>query len=165
MPGSVTAYTISPWNNTQACRPRKGERNSLTDGASCPISKTTSTPEQHNKGKRDPTTPDTNEDNPSCRQRQKKPCRGVKVDTAAEEKKIWVRSTLGMHPSTLRTFSPRTCLKGFAQISLAREKSVTMLIVTLLTPGRLLSSNASQSLQSPITSAKKMWVGSTNIFS
>jgi hypothetical protein len=87
MPGSVTAYTVSPWNNTQACRPRKDESNSLADGASCPISITTSTPEQCNRGKRDPTTPDMNEDNPSGRQRQKKPRRGVKVDTAAKEKK------------------------------------------------------------------------------
>jgi hypothetical protein len=86
MPGSVTAYTISPWNNTQACRLRKDERNSLTDGASCSISNTTSTPKQRNGSKRDPTTPDTNYDNPSGRQRQKQPCRGVKVDTAAKEK-------------------------------------------------------------------------------
>jgi hypothetical protein len=28
MPGSVTAYTINPWNNTQASGPRKDERNS-----------------------------------------------------------------------------------------------------------------------------------------
>jgi hypothetical protein len=44
-------------------------------------------PEQHNRGKRDPTTPDTKEENPSGRQRQKKPRRGVKVDTATKEKK------------------------------------------------------------------------------
>jgi hypothetical protein len=87
MPGSVTAYTVSPWNNTQACGPRKDERNSLVDGASCPISNTISTPEQCNGGKRDPTTLDTNEDNPSGHQRQKKPCPGVKADTAAKEKK------------------------------------------------------------------------------
>jgi hypothetical protein len=46
MPGSVTAYTVSPWNNTQACGPRKDERNSPTDGASHPISNTTSTPDR-----------------------------------------------------------------------------------------------------------------------
>jgi hypothetical protein len=44
-------------------------------------------PEQRNGGKRDPTTPDTNKENPSGHQRQKKPCRGVKVDTAAKKKK------------------------------------------------------------------------------
>jgi hypothetical protein len=87
MPGSVTAYTINPWNNTQASKPRKDERNSPTDGASCPTSNTTFMPEQRNGGKRNPTTPNTNEDNPSGRQRQKKPRRGVKVDTAAKEKK------------------------------------------------------------------------------
>jgi hypothetical protein len=87
IPGSVTAYNVSPWNNTQASRPRNDERNFPTDGASRPISNTTSTLEQRNGGKRDLTTPDTNEDNPSGRQTQKKPCRGVKVDTAAKEKK------------------------------------------------------------------------------
>jgi hypothetical protein len=86
-PGSVTAYTVNPWNNTQANRPRKDEKGSLMDCASCPTSNTTSTPEQRNGGKRNPSTPDTNEDNPSGRQRQKEPCHGVKVDTAAKEKK------------------------------------------------------------------------------
>ncbi len=33
MPGSVAAYTINPWNNTQASGPRKDEKNSLADGA------------------------------------------------------------------------------------------------------------------------------------
>ncbi len=87
MPGSVTAYTLSTWNNTQACRPRKDERNSISDGASCPISNTTSTPKQRSRGKPDPTTPDTNEENSSSRQKQKKPRCKVKVGTAAKEKK------------------------------------------------------------------------------
>jgi hypothetical protein len=87
MPGSITAYTINPWNNTQASRPRKDERNSSTDGASCPTSNTTLMPEQHNGGKRNPKTPNTNKDNPSGRQRQKKPHCRVKGDTAAKEKK------------------------------------------------------------------------------
>jgi hypothetical protein len=34
-----------------------------------------------------PQHPNTNKENPSGHQRQKKPCRGVKVDTAAKEKK------------------------------------------------------------------------------
>jgi hypothetical protein len=76
MPGSVTAHSVSPWNNAQASGPRKDERNSPVDSACHPISNTTSTPKQHNGGKRDPTTPDTNEDNLSGRQRQKKPRRG-----------------------------------------------------------------------------------------
>ncbi len=87
MPGSVTTYTVSPCNNTQVCRPRKDERNFLADGESCSNSNTTSTPEQRNGGKHNPTTPDMNEDNTSGRQKQKKPCHGVKVDTAAKEKK------------------------------------------------------------------------------
>jgi hypothetical protein len=37
MPGSVTAYIANPWNNTQASGPRKDERNSPKDGASCLI--------------------------------------------------------------------------------------------------------------------------------
>jgi hypothetical protein len=44
-------------------------------------------PEQRNGGKHSPTPPNTNEDNPSGHQRQKKPCCGVKIDTAAKEKK------------------------------------------------------------------------------
>jgi hypothetical protein len=87
MPGSVAAYTIHPWNNTQASGPRKDEKNSLAVGASRPTSNTTFTPKQRNGGKRDPTTPNTNKDNPSGHQRQKKPHLGVKVDTAAKEKK------------------------------------------------------------------------------
>jgi hypothetical protein len=71
MPGSVTAYTVNPLKNTQASGPRKDEKKSLVDGASRPISNTTSTPQQRNGGKRNPTTPDTNEDNPSGRQRKK----------------------------------------------------------------------------------------------
>ncbi len=47
----------------------------------------THTPKQRNRGKRNPKTPNTNKDNPSGRQRQKKPCHGVKVDTATKEKK------------------------------------------------------------------------------
>ncbi len=49
--------------------------------------KHTHTPKQHNGGKRDSTTPNTNKDNPSGHQRQEKPCHGVKVDTASKEKK------------------------------------------------------------------------------
>jgi hypothetical protein len=55
IPGSVTAYTVSLWNNTQASGQRKDERTSHVDGASRPIFNTTSTPEQRNGGKLDPT--------------------------------------------------------------------------------------------------------------
>jgi hypothetical protein len=121
MPGSVTAYTINPWNNTQASGPRKDEKNSLADGASGPTSNTTFMPEQRNGGKRDPTTPDTNKDNPSSRQRQKKPCHGVKVDTAAKEKK-WVCFTFVTHPSTLRTFSQDMPKKLCANFTCKRKE-------------------------------------------
>ncbi len=83
----VATYTVNPWNNTQASGPRKDEKNSLADGTSCPTSNTTFTTKQHNRGKRNPTTLDTNKDIPSGHQRQKKPLCGVKVDTAAKEKK------------------------------------------------------------------------------
>ncbi len=148
MPGSVVAYNVNPWNNTQASGLRKDDKNSLADGASHPTSNAFFKPEQRNRGKRDPTTPDTNEENSSGSQRQKKPCHGVKVDTAAKEKKdlgILVCFTSITRPSTQRTFSQRICLKSFALISLVREKSVPTLIVTSLTPGRLWSSNARRS--------------------
>jgi hypothetical protein len=87
MPGSVAAHTVHPWNNTQASGPRKDEKYSLADGASRPTSNTTFVPEQRNRGKCNPTTPDSNKANPSVHQRQKKPCCGVKVDTAAKREK------------------------------------------------------------------------------
>jgi hypothetical protein len=87
MPGSVAAYNVNPWNNTLFSRLRKDDKIFLLDGASRPTSNATFTPEQRNGGKRNPTTPDSNKENPSGHQRQKEPCRGVKVDTAAKEKK------------------------------------------------------------------------------
>jgi hypothetical protein len=101
MPGSVSAFKVNPWNNTQASRLRKDDKNSLADGASRPTPNATFMPEQHNRGKRNPTTPDTNEENPSGHQRQKKPPRGVKVDTAAKEK-----TDLGMFHLRNPTINP-----------------------------------------------------------
>ncbi len=65
MPGSVSAYNDNPWNNIQTSRLRKENKNSLVDCASRPTPSATFTPEQRNGGKRDPTTPNTNEENPS----------------------------------------------------------------------------------------------------
>ncbi len=65
MPGSVAAYNVNPCNNTQTSRLRKDDKNSLTDGASHSTSTATFMPKQHNGGKRNPTTPNTNEENPS----------------------------------------------------------------------------------------------------
>jgi hypothetical protein len=86
MPSSVSTYNVNPWNNIQASGLRKEDKNSLVDCASCPTPNATFTPKQHNGGKPDPTTPDTNKENPSVHQRQKKPHRGVKVDTTSKEK-------------------------------------------------------------------------------
>jgi hypothetical protein len=72
-PGSVSAYNVNPWNNTQASRLRKDDKNSLADGASRPTPNATFTPEQRNRGKCNPTTPNTNKENPSSRQRKKAP--------------------------------------------------------------------------------------------
>jgi hypothetical protein len=55
MPGSVSAYNVNPWNNTQASRLRKDDKNSLVDGASRPTPNATFTPKQRNGGKRDST--------------------------------------------------------------------------------------------------------------
>jgi hypothetical protein len=122
MPGSVTAYTISPWINTQVCRPRKDERNSLAGGAPCSNSNTDSTLKQYNRGKRDPATPDTNEDNSSGCQKQKKHCCGAKVNTAVKEKKglgmFYLRNASvnpsdifpkDMHEKVCPNFTPITC--------------------------------------------------------
>ncbi len=63
MPGSVSAYNVNPFKNTQASRLRKDDKNSLVDGASCPTPNATFMPKQHSGGKRDPTTPDMNKEN------------------------------------------------------------------------------------------------------
>jgi hypothetical protein len=62
MPGSIATYNINPWNNTQVSRLKKDDKNSLADGASHPTSNATFTPKQRNRGKRNPTTPNTNEE-------------------------------------------------------------------------------------------------------
>jgi hypothetical protein len=106
MPGSIAAYNVNPGNNTQASRLWKDDKNPLVDGASHPTSNATFMLEQRNGGKRDPTTPETNKENPSSHQRQKKPCRGVKVDTAAKEKKDLGMFHLRNPSSTQETFFP-----------------------------------------------------------
>jgi hypothetical protein len=141
MPGSVSTYNVNPCNNTQASPLRKDDKNSRVDGASRPTPNATFTPEQRNGGKRDPTTPNTNKENPSGHQRQTKPRRGIKVDTAAKERRNWVCFTSITRPSTQRTSSQRICPKSFVQTSPARERSVPTPIAILLTPGRLWSSN------------------------
>ncbi len=92
MPGSVSAYNVNPWNNTHASGLRKDDKNFLMDGVSRPTPKATFTLEQHNRGKRNPTTPNTNKENPSGCQRQKKPRCGVKVVTAANLGRFYLRN-------------------------------------------------------------------------
>jgi hypothetical protein len=145
MPGSVAAYNVNPWNNTQTCGLRKDDKNSLGDGASCPTSNATFMPKQGNGGKHNPTTPDTIKENISGCQRQMKPCRGVKVDTAAKEKKdlgMFYLCNPSINPANI---FPKDMPKKLCTNLLAREKSVLTLIVTLLTLGRLWSSNVRQS--------------------
>ncbi len=76
----VASFNISPWNNTQICsRPLGGKLGSDTKPS----------PEQRWGDERDSTTPPeaANDVNSSNCQKQKKPKRGVKVDTAAKERK------------------------------------------------------------------------------
>jgi hypothetical protein len=75
----VSAFNISPWNNTQfSGRPLGG---ALASNAK-------PSPEQPCGDKCDPATPDTaNNTNSSSRQKQTKPKRGVKVNTATKERK------------------------------------------------------------------------------
>jgi hypothetical protein len=116
MPGSVFAYNVNPWNNIQASRIRKEDKNSLVDCASRPTPNATFTPEQRNGGKHDPTTPDTNKENLSGHQRQKKPRRGVKVDTATKEKK-----DLGMFYLHNPSINPADIFpKGYARKALCQ---------------------------------------------
>jgi hypothetical protein len=62
-------------------------KNPLVHGASRPTSNATFMPKQRNGSKHNPTTPETNEEDPSDHQRQKKPHCGVKVDTVTKETK------------------------------------------------------------------------------
>jgi hypothetical protein len=141
MPGSVAAYNVNPWNNTQASGLRKVDKNSLMDGASCPTSNATFTPKQCNGGKRDPTTPDTNKENPSGRQRQKEPRCGIKVDTAAKEKKDLGMFYLCNPPINPADIFPKDMPEKLCANFTCKGKECTNTIATLLTPGRLRSSN------------------------
>jgi hypothetical protein len=88
MPGVVAAYTLSPWNSTQACGPKKDDENtSFMDKASRSSLNVNFNSEQHCGDKRDPATPDVNYEKATTRKKQKKPRHTVKVDTASKEKK------------------------------------------------------------------------------
>jgi hypothetical protein len=155
----VASYNISPWNNTQIWgRPLGGKSGSETKPS----------PEQRRGDKRDPTTPPdaANDANSSNRQKQKKPKRGVKVNTAAKERgRIWVCFISRIHPSTHPMFFQRSCLRRSVQISPARVKSAAMLHATSSIPGSHPSSKAKLSSRSPTISTKLTSVGLMNTIS
>jgi hypothetical protein len=63
MPGIVAAYTVSPWNNTQARGTKKDDKNSsLADGASCSKSNHNFNIKKHRGDKRIPATPDESDE-------------------------------------------------------------------------------------------------------
>ena len=79
MPSSVAAYTTSAWNNTQSCPPT-GRASTIA----------TTPPYAHRSGdKRDPSTPDTSDDNkPSVRQQAKKAKKSsTKADGPTKDRK------------------------------------------------------------------------------
>ncbi len=145
MPGSVSAYNVNPWNNIQVSGLRKDDKNSLVDCASHPIPNATFTPEQRNGGKRDPTTPDTNKENPSGRQRQKKPRRGVRVDTAAKEKKdlgMFYLHNLSINPVDI---FPKDMPKNLCSNFTCKQRECTNTNCDFAHLRKALSSNARQS--------------------
>jgi hypothetical protein len=82
--------------------------------------------EQHRGDKRNPATPDGNNEKATMHQKQKKTCCAVKVDTASKEKMdlgMFYLCNNSINPSDV---FPRTCLTRFVQISPARVKSATM---------------------------------------
>jgi hypothetical protein len=160
----VAAHTVSPWNSTQACKPKKGNKStSLIDGASCSNSKVDFNSKHRHGDKHDPATPSGNDEQTSTHQKQRKAHCSVKVDTAAKEKTelgmFYLRNTL----ITLKMSSQKTCLTRFVPILLARIRIATMSIATLPIPGGPQSSNVRLSWQSPIILPKEILVGSTSI--
>jgi hypothetical protein len=148
----VASYNISPWNNTQIYgQPLGGKSRSDTKPS----------PEQRQGDKRDPTTPPdaANDANSSNRQKQKKPKRGMKVDTATKERKdlgMFYLKNPSINPSDV---FPRSYLRRSVQISPARVKSAAMLHATLSIPGSHPSSNAKLSSRLLIISTKLTLVG------
>jgi hypothetical protein len=115
MPGVVAAYTLSPWNSTQACGPKKDNKNTLfMVGASRSNLKVNFNSEQGRRDKCNPATPDSNDEKATTRQKQKKPCCAVKVDTASKEKTALGMSYLhnnSINPSDvfLKDMSDKIC--------------------------------------------------------
>jgi hypothetical protein len=73
MPWVVAAYTLSSWNSTQACGTKKDKKNtSFMDSASCSNSNANFNSKQRCGYKRNPATPDYNNEKVSTHQKQKK---------------------------------------------------------------------------------------------
>jgi hypothetical protein len=84
MPSSVSAYTLSAWNNTQSCPSKDSVPVTMTEKAIA----TTPPPAQRRGNKRDPPTPNSSDDNkPSRCQRAKRAKKGSKVDGPAKDRK------------------------------------------------------------------------------
>jgi hypothetical protein len=119
MPGVVAAYSLSPWNSTQACGPKKDDKNTLfMDRASCSNLNINFNSEQRCGDKRDPATPDGNDEKATTHQKQIKPCCAVKVDTTSKEKVdhgMFYICNNSIKPSDVFT----TCLTRFVQILFA----------------------------------------------
>jgi hypothetical protein len=84
MPSSITAYTLSAWNNMQSCPPKDSVPATTKENANA----TTPPPAQRHGNKRVPTTPNSSDDNsPPRHQKAKKAKKGSKVDGPAKDRK------------------------------------------------------------------------------
>ncbi len=120
--------------------------------------------EEHRGDKRGPTTPDTaNNTNSSNRQKQKKPKRGVKVKTAAKERKnlgMFYLKNPSINPSKK---NPKVMPEKICANCTCKGKECTMLYATSSIPKSSSSSNVRLSLRSPIISTSTQLVGSMSI--
>jgi hypothetical protein len=125
MPSSVTAYTLSAWNNTQSCPPKEGGPATTKANANA----TTPPPVQHRGDKHDPTTPETSDDNNSSRHQKAK--KGSKVDGPAKDRKEMGMFSLRIQASMHLMFSPRIFPLSCVPILPAKGKNVPTPIVGL----------------------------------
>jgi hypothetical protein len=154
MPSSVAAYTISAWNNTQSCPP--------TGRTPAPA---TTPPYAHcSEDKRDPSTPDTSDDNkPSVRQQAKKQRRQVpKLMAPLRIGRRWECFTSKTPISLPLTSSRRICPPSYVQTLPAKGRNAPMPTVVSSTLIRLARFLVSQSLQLHHIFPRRILVGSTN---
>ncbi len=154
---AVATYNISPWNNTQSCGRPLGAKSASDAKPS---------PKQRCGDKRDPSTPDrANDTNSSNRQKQKKPKRGMKVDTVVKERKdlgMFYLKNPSINPSKVfPKITPEKICTNFT----CRVRSEAILHVTSSIPVSHPSSNVRLSSRSPIISTRTTLVGSMSIIS